>query len=369
MAGNVRLMLILLLGGMLAASRLKAQTTNGPAAAESAAASSVTGPEPEFLKTLPRPPDQPASLLAPAPPLGPPPPNLEQPYFVQDPLLNPPELGAIGWLTDVDIGILKPHLVNEQNLPVTFPDGSSTNVGVNASRLSWTVSPRFEIGYRLPTGFGGFAVSYRNIASSGSEGVIGADGPAMLSSQLNANIADLDWISNEYTWRSNWELRVRFGARYLNAYYDSQAVEPFAAAAAGTTIFNQRTTDSTWALGPHAAMDVRRRLNFGGLVVVGFLDVSDGWSRIRQNYFASSTTSASGLPQAGQFTASTSSSAPVLTGRLGLNWQPPAYPNIHLFAGGQLDYFWNIGRNGAFLNTPTGYFFDSGFLLRGEWNF
>lgn len=369
MAGKVRLMLILLLGGTLAASQGRAQTADSPAAADSAAAAPAAMPEPEFLKTLPRPPDQPASLLVPAAPLGPPPPNLEQPYFVQDPLVNPPELGAVGWFADVDAGFLKPHLLNHLNQPVTFPDGSSTIVAVNAVPLNWTVSPRVEVGYRLPTGFGGFALSYRNMTSQGSQALIGADGPATLTSLLNVNVVDLDWVSNEYTRRNLWELRFRFGLRYLNAYFGSQANEPFAEAAAGTTFNQMATSNSTWALGPHFGVDVRRLLGFWGLAVVGFVDASDGWSYIRQNYFASSTTSASGLPQPGQFTVTNVSAAPVVTARLGLNWQPPAYPNIRMFVGGQFDYWWNVGRDSASATAATGYFWDSGFVLRGEWNF
>ena len=370
MARTARLLLVLaLLGGMLTVSPALAQTEDGPAAADEETASPAAAPEPDFLKTLPRPPDQPASLFAPAPPVGPPPPNLEGPYFVQDPLLNPPELGAVGWFADVDAGILKPHLLNHVSLPVKFPDGSSTQVGVNAVPLNWTVAPRIEVGYRFLSGLGGVALSYRNMTSEGSQGVIGADGPATLSSLLNVSVIDLDWVSNEYTQLRGWEMRLRFGLRYLNAYFGSQANEPFAEAAAGTTINQMATSNSTWALGPHAGVDVRRRLGFWGLAVTGFVDASDGWSRLRQTFFASSTTSASGLPQTGQFSTSTSSSAPVLTARLGLNWQPPAYPTIHLFAGGQLDYWWDIGRNGSFISTPYGYFWDSGILLRGEWNF
>src|SRR5690242_3573494 len=115
MAGNVRLLLILLLSGWLATSAVQAQT--------------AAMPEPEFLKTLPRPPDQPASLLAPAPPLGPPPPDLERPYFQTDPLLDPPALGLPGWFGDVDFGILKPHLVNQLRLPVTLPPSSPPVTG------------------------------------------------------------------------------------------------------------------------------------------------------------------------------------------------------------------------------------------------
>jgi hypothetical protein len=386
--------LALLLGASLAVSRGHAQTTADPATA-----GPTSTPEPEFLKTFPRPPAQPDSLLAPAPPLGPPPPDLERPYFQPDPLLDPPALGSVGWFADVDLGILKPHLVNQQSLPVTFPAVSppvlgnvpgippgvttgggqnfisppmpatplSFTVGVNASRLNWTVSPRFELGYRLPTGFGGIALSYRNLASQGSESVIGADGPATLSSRLNANVIDLDWVSHEYVPWTVCEMRLRFGLRYLNVYYDSQADEPFAEAAAGTTIFNQRTTDSTWVLGPHAGVDLRRRLGFWGLALLGFVDFSEGWGRVRQNYFVATTSGTNGLPQAAQESISTSDAVPVLTARLGLNWQPPAYPNIRLFAGYQLDYWWNIGRMGNF--TQFGYFFDSGILLRGEWNY
>jgi hypothetical protein len=370
MAGTARLFLVLaLLGGVSSASWAYAQTAEGPAAAESGTVPSTTTPEPEFLKTFPRPPDQPASLMAPAPPLGPPPPNLERPYFQQDPLLDPPALGAIGWFADVDAGILKPHLVNQLTHALTFPDGSSIQVGVNPSHLNWTVSPRIEVGYRLPSGFGGISVAYRNMTSQGSDAVIGADGPATLSSRLNVNLGDLDWVSNEYTPWALWDIRWRFGVRYLNTYFDSQANEPFEAAAAGTAIFNQRTTNSFWGLGPHWAVAVRRRLHFGGLAIFGFLDVSDTWGRVRQNFFASSTTSASGLPQAGRFTWATSDSVPVLTARLGLNWQPPAYPMLQLFAGYQFDYWWNTGRIDNILGPDLGYFFDSGIILRGAWNF
>jgi hypothetical protein len=64
---------------------------------------------------------------------------------------------------------------------------------------------------------------------------------------------------------------------------------------------------------------------------------------------------------------------PVLTTRLGLNWQPPDYPTFRLFVGYQLDYWWNTGRFGIPpVPTPfeqNSYFFDSGIVLRGEWSF
>ncbi len=350
------LLALILLGGMPAVPHVQAQTA-APAAA----------PVSDSAMSFPRPPDLPRSLMAPAPPLGLPPPDLERPYFQPDPLLDPPALGLPGWFADVDVGILKPHLVNQLSLPVTFPDGRTTTVGVNASRLDWTVSPRFEAGYRLPSGFGGIALSYRFLAAQGSETVAGADGLQVLHSRLDYHIGDLDWVSNEYTPWHVCDMRVRFGLRYFNSYFDSRAEEPFAEAAAGTTLFQQRTTNSVWGIGPHAGVDLRRRLDFGGLALLTHLDLSEGWGRIRQNYLASSTTSATGLPQSGQTTISTSDAVPILKANLGLGWQPPAYPNWSLFAGYQLDYFWNTGRMGNF--STFGYFFDSGLVVQAAFNF
>jgi hypothetical protein len=392
MAGTARLMLILLVAGTLTASGTYAQTTDGPAA------DAVAEPVPEFLKTLPRPPDRPASLYAPAPPLAPPPPDLERPYFQPDPLLDPPVLGEIGWFGRVDIGILKPHLVNELSLPVPVPITSapgiplgvppsvqaspgqnfftppmsiaprSVTVGVDASHLNWTVSPRFEVGYRLPSGFGGISLAYRFLAAQGSDAVIGADGPAVLSSRLDINTADLNWSSREYTpWGRFWDLRVRLGVRYVSVYFDSQANEPFAEAAAGSTLYNQRTTNSFVGLGAAGAVEVGRKLNFWGLRASGLLDFAEPFGRVRQGYFYSSTTSANGAPHSAETHISSSMTAPIITTQLGLDWQPPAYPTFRLFAGWQFEYWWDVGRELPF--STLGYFFINGIVLRGEWNF
>jgi len=355
----VRLLLLLaVLGSLLATAPVQAQTTT-PSTVES---------EPEFLQALPRPPDQPRSLLAPALLPGPPPPDLEGPYFRPDPLLDPPRLDGLGWFADVDVGLLKPHLKNQLTNTVTFPDGSSTTVGLPAATLNWTVSPRFEVGYSLPSGFGAISLGYRFLVSEGTNLVFGPDGPATLKSRLDVNMGDLDWSSREYTPWTLWDVKVHLGLRYLSVYFDSQANEPFAAAAAGTGIFNSRTTNSFVGIGPHTGLDLSRRLGFGGLALVGSVDVSFAFGRIRQGYFASSTTpGVGGLPQTGETIVASSMAVPVLNSRLGLGWQPPAYPGVRLFAGYQFEYFWDVGQ---LLPANTfGEFFDSGAVLKAEFNF
>ncbi len=392
MSGTARGMLILLLGGTLMASGAHAQTPGAPGA------DSLTEPVPEFLKTFPRPPDQPGSLYAPSPPLGPPPPDLENPYFQPDPLLDPPELGPLGWFGCVDVGLFKPHLVNQLSLPVPVPavnppgippstppsvqsgpgqnfftppmpvSPASVNVGVNASRLDWTVSPRFELGYRLPSGFGGISLAYRFLVAQGSEGVLGADGPAVLSSRLDINAAELSWASREYTpWGKNWDMRFRVGVRYVYVYFDSQANEPFAEAAVGSTLFSQRTTNSFVGLGAASALQVSRKLDFWGLRATGLLDFAEPLGRVRQGFFYSSTTSINGHPQSANTFVSSSMAAPILTTQLGLDWQPPNYPALRMFAGWQFEYWWDVGRLLPF-NT-LGYFFINGIVLRGEWKY
>jgi hypothetical protein len=369
MVPSTRLLLaVALLGGTLAAPRSWAQTAAPTTVPPAAAMPGPDAAEYNPLPGLPQPPQVPGSLYAPPPPPGPPAPDLERPYFQPDPLLDPPQLGLPGWFFSVDAYVLKPHLDNStMSLPVTFPDGTPFTVGPNASLLNWTVSPRIELGYRLPSGFGGIAVSWRGLAAQGSQGVIGADGPALLSSRLDYNIGSLDWVSQEYTPWHLCDTWVRFGLRYFNDYYDSQASEPFAEAAAGSTIFNQRSTNSSWSVGPHAEVDLRKRLNFWGLAIMSQLDLSEGWGRVRQNFSASSTTSLSGAPQSVVQSISTSDAIPLVFANLGLSWQPPALPNTYFFVGAQLDYFWNTGRTGNF-NTLS-YFFDSGLVLQAAINY
>src|SRR5271165_6920962 len=74
-------------------------------------APALEGWEPEFLKTLPQPPDQPRSLFQPAPPPGPPPPDLERYFDRGDPLLDPPQWRQKpGWFSDLRFDIIHPHL-------------------------------------------------------------------------------------------------------------------------------------------------------------------------------------------------------------------------------------------------------------------
>jgi len=283
---------LVMLSGAIAAATSHAQ-------APDAAASS----EPQILRSLPKLPLEPQSLLEPAPPPAPPPPPLPGPYFELDPRLDRPDWAQPGWFADLDLSVLKPHFKNRINGTAQIDDNPPDSVHVGGADLEWTLSPRFEVGYRLPSGFGAFGLSYRFLTTDGSRIGLGPDGPAVFNSRLDVHIIDLDYISREFSvWPLGelWKMQFRIGQRWASIYYDASSLEPFDEAAAGSGIFSARNTNRYVGTGPHGGVELVRRLERLGFSVFGRID---GWislGRIRQGFFESSTTlGPNGLPLGG----------------------------------------------------------------------
>ncbi len=320
------------------------------------------------LPGLPHPPDQPRSLLAPAPA------TLYEssaepgPYFQPDPQLDPPQLPPPGWFADVETDFAKAHVKNKLT-NASLHGGAPDVVSLPSAPLDWTVAPRFELGRNLPAGFGAIALSYRFVTTDGNGVAAGPDGPAALRSRLDLNIADLDYISHEFSLWPNWDMTWRFGHRYADVYFDSRADEAFAAAAAGSGVFERRVSDSFWGFGPHSGVDVDRCVKGTGL---SFFASGDFWidlGRIRQSFNEVTTTlGPGGLPTTEATTGSSSQAVPVLNLQAGLRWRPPDYPNWEFFLGYEYEYWWNVGRFSA---TPDsrGELSDQGVVLRAAFNF
>jgi hypothetical protein len=310
-----RAVLVMAFLGLLAAEGV-AQTETGPAAASQA----------DPLPGLPHPPDQPRSLLLPPPLPGPTPPPSPGPYFTADPLLDPPSLPAPGWFAAADIVLTAPYVTNKLTATVQIGDRAPDTVQLPSPHLDWTVSPRVEVGYRLPSGFGGFAFAYRFLASDATGAFSGLDGPASVTSRLDVQVFDFDYISHEISLWPHWDMTWWFGGRLANVYFDSQAEEPLAEALAGSNIFARRTTDRYIGFGPHSGLGLQRRLDEWGLAVVGRLDGWIGLGDIRQGFFEESTLlGPDGLPLSGQTHIRSMQAVPLLTTQVGLSWQPPAF--------------------------------------------
>jgi hypothetical protein len=354
-----------LLVGLLPVRASYSQTPSGPGLPSVPGAESQT---PELLPGLPRLPDEPRSLYAVPPPPGPPAPPLPGPYFEQDPRLDPPSLPLPGWIADVEAEIAVAHVKNKLVNTVSVGTRAPNTVSLPSAELDWTMAPRFELGYRLPSGFGGFAISYRFLATEGTQGASGADGPATLHSRLELNEFDFDYFSWEITPSPCWNMRWRFGGRLTELFFDSQADEPFAEAAAGSGIFETRVSNSYVGFGPHWGLELARRLNESGFSFVGRLDGAVLLGHISQRFFEASTMSGpSGQLPSGQTGTSGNQAVPMLNVQAGIGWKPPAYPNLQFFLGYEYEYWWNVGRESS--DISRGEMSDQGVYLRAGWNF
>ena len=334
-----------------------------------------TGWEPEFLRSLPRPPDQPGSLLQPAPPVGPPPPNLEQ-YFVLDPVLDPPQWPKTGWFTNVQIDIIHPHFfanklaasnINSSAHGVTTSNGRTVNVITGSARLNWTVAPRLELGYRLLSGFGEFSLSDRGFYTDGTGPFNGPAGNFTRTSHLGVNYTDADYASREYTQWPNWTLKWRVGVRTAFTWFDTTVSQPFNVAAAGTGLWAARTVNYTTGAGPHFGIAIDHKFEQTGLSFVSSLDIADTFSRVRQRFSVATTSlTPAGQPSRGVLLDRFWSQVPILNFQVGLGYQPPGHPNVHLFAGYMYEFWWQVGTNSNLegtVNSKFAFFDNQGLVL------
>jgi hypothetical protein len=322
------------------------------ALADSAAPGGTAGWEPEFLKSLPQPPDQPRSLFAPASPQGPSPPDLER-YFELDPVLDPPEWGQRpGWFADVRVDVIHPHIYFGQfKHSVVTPSGRSILVAPGAAQQSWTVAPRLEIGYRLPSGFGGFSFSDRFFSTSGTGPFIGPAGATTRTTRLGVNYSDWDYTSREYTPWLNWTMEWRAGIRLAETWTDTRVDQSFAQAAAGRGVFIAGASNYTVGTGPHFGVELDRKFPRSGLSLVTRLDIANTFTRERQLFAAATTNlTTTGTPERGVFTQNFWQQVPILNYQVGMGWQPPSYPYVRVFVGYVYEIWWQFATNS---NTQT----------------
>jgi hypothetical protein len=330
------------------------------------------GWEPQFLKSLPRPPEQPGSLFQPAPAPGPPPPDFER-YFELDPLLDPPQWGKLGWFSDVQIGVIHPSIFfGQMRHGVVDHLGRKVIVAPGAARQDWTAAPRLEIGYRLPSGFGGFSFSDRFFSTSGTGPFIGPAGSTTRTTRMGVNYSDWDYISPEYTpWPGNWKMEWRAGIRLAETWIDTLAEQSPARAAAGTGVLAERTSNYTVGAGPHFGLQVDRKFPESGLLFIARIDIADTFTRVRQ-LFSATTLGPGGGTVRGAWTENFWQQVPILNYQVGLGWQPPSHPNISLYMGYVYEFWWQVASNSNLTpqaGGPRGSFDNQGVVFQAQVKF
>jgi Legionella pneumophila major outer membrane protein precursor len=351
-----------LLGAALLGPQALAQ-----APAQSPPASASMQATADLLSTLPKPPDAPRSLFSPMTPEEPARSIMPNRFLEEDPLLDLPQLPASGWFASAEASLVGAHVKNELTNTVPFA-GRFDTIALQGAPLDWTVSPRFEVGYRLPAGFGEFSLGYRFLATQGTESAGLATGPATLSSLLDLNSFDFDYASREISLGENWEMKWRLGGRLAFVYFDSEADQAFAEPGLPSYVLGQRTTNYFDGFGPHAGLDLTRHIGGTGFSFIGKCDFATILGRVHQGFLESTSITPPNSPfSTSELHVSGSQAVPMVTAESGIGWQPAAFPFAQFFLGYHLEYWWNVGRLST--STSRGSVSDEGVTLRAEFVF
>lgn len=296
-----------------------------------------------------------------------------------DPLLDRPFSPPPGFYLYKEVFITSVHLSNQLSGTVTTPGGRTDGVAPPGSPLDMSVSPRFELGYRMPNGFGEVGLGFRWLTTSGGGTNVGAFGPAAQHGRFNFNVIDLNYHSREFSlgWfpGDQWDFRWTAGFRALNLYFDDHLnfLNPGTGPEA---VASQSDTNSLNAYGAHFGFDLHRKLDcwVPGLAFGGRVDFTDLFGRVRQHYFETFVGGAGAAAGYGRF-----ETAPLaLEVQLGLSYTVPNWNHAFFFVGYDTQYWWQIGRLSNFGGTlpNAGSAVDSratlelqGFVIRAEINF
>jgi hypothetical protein len=229
------------------------------------------------------------------------------------------------------------------------------------------------VGYRLPSGFGGFSFSDRFFSTSGTGPFVGPVGTTTQSTRLGVNYSDWDYISREFTPWANWGMQWRAGVRLAETWINSESDQGYSKAVTGTGVISQGVSNYTVGAGPHFGLELDRTFPGWGLTLVNRLDIANTFTRERQLFTAATTAvTSSGAPVRGAYTQNFWQQVPILNYQVGLGWQPLSNPNIKVFVGYVYEFWWQIGSNSNFVPSAGGTraaFDNQGVVFQFGWNF
>jgi hypothetical protein len=276
-----------------------------------------------------------------------------------EPLLDHPVSAPPGWFVGIDLSVLGPHIKNRLQAPVTVNGFEPNTVHLPTAELDWVGSPRFELGYRFPEGVGELLVSYRFLATEGSDTLSAFDldgSEGFLKSRLNLDVVDIDYASCECSLYAHWTMKWRVGVRIADVFFSSRADGLF---------IEQRTSNNFVGAGPHVGLDLWRSLSIPGLALFGRIEGAGVIGEIHQS-FEEKFFLDDGRLVGGATTAHDTQFLPVLTFRTGLSWTPCRNFHWSRFAFGyELEQWWNLGEAGGSHAELT----TQGIFFSGEFTF
>jgi hypothetical protein len=278
-----------------------------------------------------------------------------------DPLLEEPGLPPPGWFGNVETDLTKVHFKNGLFDFVPISPGRTDLVHAPGADLDWTVAPRFDVGYRMPRGFGEFLISYRFLATEGAGDVTNDQGTTHLKSHLDLNTVDFVYGNRDRPMGPAWEMMWKVGVELSSFYYDSRAD-----LANESGVLDQRVSNRFIGAGPYGALALSRQLPPAGLAAYTQVEGSALFGRIKQDFeetvHPSGASSLFGAVQDARGQAVGS-----IRVQAGLSWTPPRFPHSRLFLGYEWEYWIQVGRND---NTGSwGDFTGNGVFFRCEFSF
>jgi hypothetical protein len=290
-----------------------------------------------------------------------------------DHLLEEPTLPPAGWYFSVEAAAVGASVKDHISGPVTVSPDETDNIISLRTRLNWTVSPRFELGYRLPKGYGEFLASYSFLTTDGTGPVPSSQGTFQVKNRLSINTFDFDYANRNIVLTLSPRVQVRWkvGIEAATYFYDSQAkiVNPADAFDAGpTSTLTQYVATRSVGAGPHAGLEFWYRLPVPGLSVYAQGDAASMYMHQDQTFTETVVAPDGAATLSGSNRMSQSQGMGVLGAQAGLHWSPPGRPWTSFFLGYQWHYYEQLGRQtGA---TPSNSaILVQGFFLRGEFSF
>jgi hypothetical protein len=355
---------------------------DGPMTSSASAVAETRPVVPEAAERLPPPTgalDRPPAFVLPPPPDY----SAVHEGWIHSPLLERPEAAPQGVIFNVESSVVWVHLRNKLvggTAPVENAVGLPPSAGMPitgdiisfpGNRLNATVTPRFELGYRFPDGFGELRLSYRFLDSSGSDTVtVGDLGPAAQRGRLDVNLIDLDFGTREFSLGPDWEMRTAVGLRYATAFFDSQVtflrpvtVQEAPFGTAPFTRLSQSEAVGNRYIGVHGVLEVGRKLWVPDLTLFGRIEGAGLYGRVHQT-FKETFVEPPGFTQT---RVTNGVGTPMLATQVGLSYDVPRWNHCRFMIGYQFEMWWQFGRGNNDLSFGT--LDDQGVFLRAEFTF
>jgi Legionella pneumophila major outer membrane protein precursor len=275
------------------------------------------------------------------------------PLLKCNPCLDSPAWAPPGWFCALEADLVDPHIKNH----LVGQVGNDT-IHLPTAQLDWTVSPRFEAGYRFAEGAGELLLSYKFLVSTGTETLANFDSagdPGNLHSRLNINAWDIDYASREYCLWPWCDMKWRAGVRLAGVFFDSTATSP---------LLEQHESNYFFGAGPHIGLDLRRFVKGTGIQLIGRVESAFLVGESHQSF--DETVSAVGIPPvSGADRQTVELVAPWLGVQAGVGWTPPGLDQLTISAGYTFECWWDL----ADVSNSRGDITAQGVFFRAEFRY